>query len=592
MTGTEKTCGVVTPTIRSRVVWADDARTCAPDRGRVIQRRPVRCDLTAGRRHGDDGTRVDAQRSDPRRGRVLVVPLARADRSGATARHHRRDDSGDGHGLRGGDPGAPGPGKRHDRQRDGAQRMTALWFLVLLPAVVGAVLCVLPTVERLAGAVSVATAAGTFVLAVVVAMTQPATAAPFLAGAGFDMRVDGLSAIVLPTVAGVTLLVLIFAAGDIREARGRFHGLMLLFAAAALLTVVAGNLVTLLFAWEIMGGTSYALIGFWWRDGHRVASGTTAFLTTRAGDLGLYIAAGAALGGGGGLGLAELPDASGGWRDLAAAGLLAAGLGKAAQLPFSFWLSRAMDGPSPVSALLHSAAMVAMGGYLLLRVSPLLEATGWAAMATAWVGVLTAVALGAVAVAQRDIKQLLAASTAAQLGFVVLAAGLGAQSGGVAQLVGHASTKAALFLAAGAWLSALGTKQLAGLAGAARRWRLLGVSAGIAALGLAGIPPLALWATKDSVLTAALEKSVWLYIVGLAAAALSAVYAGKLLVTVWRAPGERTDARVDNDQEGARHVGPMESVPVAVLAVGAAVLGMLALPPLAGAVAEALGEAP
>ncbi|HZJ39496.1 MAG TPA: proton-conducting transporter membrane subunit [Demequina sp.] len=470
--------------------------------------------------------------------------------------------------------------------------MTALWFLVLLPAVVGAVLCVLPTVERLAGAVSVATAAGTFVLAVVVAMTQPATAAPFLAGAGFDMRVDGLSAIVLPTVAGVTLLVLIFAAGDIREARGRFHGLMLLFAAAALLTVVAGNLVTLLFAWEIMGGTSYALIGFWWRDGHRVASGTTAFLTTRAGDLGLYIAAGAALGGGGGLGLAELPDASGGWRDLAAAGLLAAGLGKAAQLPFSFWLSRAMDGPSPVSALLHSAAMVAMGGYLLLRVSPLLEATGWADTATAWIGAATALLLGAVAVAQRDIKQLLAASTAAQLGFVVLAAGLGAQSGGVAQLVGHASTKAALFLAAGAWLSALGTTQLAGLVGAARRWRLLGVSAGAAALALAGIPPLSLWATKDSVLTAALEKSVWLYIVGLAAAALSAVYAGKLLVTVWRAPGERTDARVDNDPEYAQSVGPMKSVPVAVLAVGAAVLGMLALPPLAGAVAKALGEAP
>lgn len=468
----------------------------------------------------------------------------------------------------------------------------ALWLLVLLPAGAGALLCLLPKVERIAGAVSVVTAAGTVVLAIVVAMTRPAVAAPFLAGAGFDLRVDGLSAILLPTVAAVTLLVLIFAAGDIRDARGRFHGLMLLFAAAALLATVAGNLVTLLFAWEIMGGTSYALIGFWWRDGHRMASGTTAFVTTRAGDLGLYAAAGAALAGGAGLGLAELSDAAAGWRDIAAAGLLAAALGKAAQLPFSFWLSRAMDGPSPVSALLHSAAMVAMGGYLLLRMAPLLEATGWADTAAAWIGAATALLLGAVAVAQRDLKQLLAASTAAQLGFVVLAAGLGAQGAGVAHLVGHASTKAALFLAAGAWLTALGTKRLAGLAGAARRWRLLGVSAGVAALALAGIPPLSLWATKDAVLTAALEESVWLYIVGLAAAALSAVYAGKLLVAVWRAPDERTATHADEDEQGTRHVGALESAPVAVLAVGAAILGVVALPPLAGAVAEALGGEP
>ncbi len=470
--------------------------------------------------------------------------------------------------------------------------MTALWLLVLLPALVGAALCLAPRVERLAGAVSVATAAGTLVLAIMVAMTQPTAAVAFLAIGGFTMRVDGLSAIIVPTVAAVTLLVVIFASRDIREARGRFHGLMLLFAAAALLTVVAGNLVTLLFAWEIMGGTSYALIGFWWRDGHRLASGTTAFVTTRAGDLGLYLAAGAALGGGAGLALADLPNAATPWRDLAAAGLLAAGLGKAAQLPFSFWLSRAMDGPSPVSALLHSAAMVAMGGYLLLRVAPLLEATGWADNAAAWIGAATALLLGAVAVAQRDIKQLLAASTAAQLGFVVLAAGLGARSGGVAQLVGHASTKAALFLAAGAWLSALGTKQFGGLAGAARRWRLLGVSAGVAALALAGIPPLSLWATKDAVLTAALEESVWLYVVGLAAAALSAVYAGKLLVAIWRAPDAHTATHLDDAQQGTRHVGPAESVSVAVLAVGAAILGMLVLPPLASAFAGTLGETP
>lgn len=468
----------------------------------------------------------------------------------------------------------------------------ALWLLVLLPATAGALLCLLPRAERAAGVVAIGVAAVGLALAVVVATAQPAAAAPFIAGAGFDLRVDGLSAIMLPTVAAVTLLVLIFAAGDIREGRARFHGLMLIFAAAALLTVVAGNLVTLLFAWEVMGATSYALIGFWWRDEHRLASGTTAFITTRAGDLGLYAAAGAALGGGAGLGLAELPDATAGWRDAVAAGILVAALGKAAQLPFSFWLSRAMDGPSPVSALLHSAAMVAMGGYLLLRVAPLLESTGWADAAAAWIGALTALLLGAVAVAQRDVKQLLAASTAAQLGFVVLAAGLGAQSGGVAQLVAHASTKAALFIAAGAWLTALGTRRLSGLAGAARRWRVLGVSASIAALALAGIPPLSLWATKDAVLTAALEESLWLYIVGLAASALSAVYAAKLIVAIWRRADAHTPTHYDEDEQGTRHVGALESAPVAVLAVGAAVLGTLALPPLSGAVAQALGQEP
>ncbi|WP_206447211.1 proton-conducting transporter transmembrane domain-containing protein [Agrococcus sp. KRD186] len=468
----------------------------------------------------------------------------------------------------------------------------ALWLLVLLPAIAGALLCLLPRAERVAGVVAVGVAAVSLVLAVVVAVAQPTAAVPFIAGAGFDLRVDGLSAILLPTVAAVTLLVLIFAAGDIREGRPRFYGLMLIFAAAALLTAVAGNLVTLLFAWEIMGATSYALIGFWWRDGHRLASGTTAFITTRAGDLGLYAAAGAALGGGAGLGLAALPDATAGWRDVVAAGILVAALGKAAQLPFSFWLSRAMDGPSPVSALLHSAAMVAMGGYLLLRAAPLLESTGWADTAAAWIGAATALLLGAVAVAQRDVKQLLAASTAAQLGFVVLAAGLSAQGAGVAHLVAHASTKAALFIAAGAWLTALGTRRLSSLAGAARRWRVLGVSASIAALALAGIPPLSLWATKDAVLTAALEESLWLYIVGLAASALSAVYAGKLIVAIWRRPDAQTATHYDEDERGTRHVGALESAPVAVLAAGAAVLGMLALPPLSGAVAQAIGQEP
>ncbi|MDN5791063.1 MAG: NADH-quinone oxidoreductase subunit L, partial [Micrococcales bacterium] len=284
------------------------------------------------------------------------------------------------------------------------------------------------------------------------------------------------------------------------------------------------------------------------------------------------------------------------WRGVIAAGVLAAALGKAAQLPFSFWLSRAMEGPSPVSALLHSAAMVAMGGFLLLRAEPLLSSTEWAPGVTAWAGVLTALALGAVAIAQTDLKQLLAASTASQLGFVVLAAGVGSVAGGTAQLVAHAATKALLFLAAGAWLTALGTKHLDGLLGVARRWPVVGWCATIGAVSLAGLAPLSLWASKDAVLAAALEQSAWLYAAGLAAVGLSAAYAARILVVLWRAPSparrRAAQSHLDEEGPGTREVTPWQRVPLVPLAAGAAVLGLLALQPLAGAVADTVGGSP
>lgn len=465
-----------------------------------------------------------------------------------------------------------------------------LLVLVALPALVGAGLCVAATrrpAGRAAAVVSLGTAAVVVVLAAVVAGARPEVSADFVAGAQVGARVDGLAALFVPTIAAVTLLVLVFAAADLGADPGardgseaRFHGLMLLFAAAALLTAVATTVPTLLMAWEVMGATSYALIGFRWRDDHRVSSGLVAFLTTRTADLGLYVAAGATLSGGAGWALADLDQASSGWRQVIAVGVAVAALGKAAQLPFSFWIGRAMDGPSPVSALLHSAAMVALGGFLLLRTSPLLEAAGWPADVVAWIGALTTVALGAVAVAQRDLKQLLAASTAAQLGFVVLAAGVGAVSGGVSHLVGHAAVKSLLFLAAGAWLATLGTKDLTDLTGAARRWRLVGATAVTGLLALAGLPPLALWATKDEVLAGALERSPALYAVGLVGVALSAAYAGKALV-VLLSPS-RDDA--------APPVPRLAQAPLVPLAAGALLLELLALPPISEHVRTLVGD--
>ncbi|HET6633688.1 MAG TPA: proton-conducting transporter membrane subunit [Streptomyces sp.] len=456
-----------------------------------------------------------------------------------------------------------------------------LWATVLLPAPAGVVLMIRGRTRARsrgsAGAVGVAVAAATFALALAAAFLRPAAEMDFFPGGPLRLAVDGLSAVVVVTVAAVALLVLLFSTAEVDAGRGRFFGLMLVFEAAVLLTATATTLTGLLLAWEVMGATSYALIAFHWRQDESVSAGMTAFLTTRAGDLGLYLAAGAALAGGVGTGtplaLGALPELHGPWLDLAAAGVLAAALGKAAQLPFSFWLSRAMLGPSPVSALLHSAAMVAMGGYLLLRLHPLLQAAGWATHVAAWAGALTALLLGAVAVGLRDLKQLLAASTSAQLGFVVLAAGSGAIAGGTAHFVAHAATKSLLFLCAGAWLTALGTQQLPELRGVARRQRLLGTVFAVGALALAGVPPLSLWATKDEIL-AALQAPA-LHGVVLAAELMSALYAGKAVAMVLR-PAAATGVL----RPSGRTKAPV-AVAVTVLAVAAAAGGVLAFPPAA-----------
>ncbi|CAM4341180.1 proton-conducting transporter membrane subunit [Nocardia ninae] len=471
-----------------------------------------------------------------------------------------------------------------------------LWTMIALPALVGAALLVCGRrADRVAPVLAVATAGVTTGLAAWNAVDRPEVSAPFLSGIPVELRVDGLSAVMIVTVAAIVTAVLVFAAGDLgaREPRARFHGLVLMFASAMLATVTAQTLVTLLMAWELMGAASYALIGFHWREEQRAASGLVAFLTTRTGDLGMYLAAGAALAGGAGaLELGALAGLDSGWRDAAAAGIVLAALGKSAQLPFSFWLSRAMAGPSPVSALLHSATMVAAGAYLLLRLEPLLNATSWASQATAWVGALTAIALGAVALCQSDLKQLLAASTCAQVGLMVLAAGVGGVAAGTEQLIAHAVTKSLLFLGAGAWLSALGTKNLIGLRGAARAYPVVGVTFTIGALSLAGVPPFALWPAKDAVLTAARGSSSALYLAGFAAAILTALYAGRALTLVWSSPVADTEKRWDSEETGTRRVQTSQLLPLAVLAAMTLAAAVAVLPAVYGSFAGLVGSAP
>ncbi|WP_030674375.1 NADH-quinone oxidoreductase subunit 5 family protein [Streptomyces cellulosae] len=460
-----------------------------------------------------------------------------------------------------------------------------LWALVALPLGTGGLLLAAGRrADRVAPALALAATVAATGLAVTVAFRHPTARAPFLDGLPLGLAVDGLSGLLVVTVTGVALAVLLFSVAEFGpdQARARFFGLMLLFAGSMLVTVTAATLPVLLMGWEVMGATSWALIGYWWREPRRTRAADTAFLTTRTADLGLYLAAGAALASGrdSTLSLDALARADDPWLSFIAAGLVVAALGKSAQLPFSFWLSKAMQGPSPVSALLHSATMVVAGAYLLLRTGPLLGASGWGDDVVAWTGAATALCLGLVAAAQSDLKQLLAASSCAQIGFMVLAAGVGATSGGTLQLIAHAAAKSLLFLAAGAWLTALGTQQLPELLGAARRHAVLGTAFTVAALSLAGLAPLSLWAAKDVLLSQALESSPWLYGVGLAAALLSAVYSAKALWYVWQAELPRPDAR---------RVPVGAVAPLVPLALACVALTPLAFPPLREAVGRVVG---
>lgn len=493
-----------------------------------------------------------------------------------------------------------------------------LWTLLALPLTAGALLTAAGRrADRAAPALAVLCATATLGLAVAAALRHPTAEAPLLEDLPVRLAVDGLSGLTAVTVAAITAAVLLFSAGDIGpgESRARFFGLMLLFSGSMLTTVTAASLPVLLMAWEVMGATSWALIGFWWRDPARGHAANTAFLTTRAADLGLYLAAGAALAGGqaNALALDRLSRTAEPWLSAVTAGVIVAALGKSAQLPFSFWLSRAMQGPSPVSALLHSATMVVAGAYLLLRLEPLLSASGWGGPVVAWTGAATAVLLGLVAVAQSDLKQLLAASSCAQIGFMVMAAGTGSVTGGTVQLMAHAAVKSLAFLVAGAWLTALGVRTLPALRGSARRHRTAGISFTVSALTLAGIPPLSLWAAKDLLLAGALERSVWLYAVGLAAGVISAVYAVKALWFVWRpppapgtglpgtasAPGTGLPGEPSASGTGlpgepsapGTRLPRVEVAPFVLLAVACVGLTALAVPPGRDAVARVLGAA-
>ncbi|MCA1708458.1 MAG: NADH-quinone oxidoreductase subunit L, partial [Actinobacteria bacterium] len=279
---------------------------------------------------------------------------------------------------------------------------------------------------------------------------------------GFDLLVDQLSIVMVLVVTGVGTLIHVYSIGYMQDdpRYPRFFAYLNLFAASMLLLVLADNLLLLYVGWEGVGLCSYLLIGFWFEKPSAANAAKKAFIVNRIGDfsflLGLLLLAGTV----GSLTLGEVNEAAGamttGIATIAALLLFGGATGKSAQIPLYVWLPDAMEGPTPVSALIHAATMVTAGVYMVARLSPVFEASGGAALAVVgWVGALTALWAALMAAAEYDIKRVLAYSTISQLGYMFLAHGVGAYSAGIFHLVTHAFFKALMFLGAGAVMHAL-----------------------------------------------------------------------------------------------------------------------------------------
>lgn len=422
-------------------------------------------------------------------------------------------------------------------------------------------------------------------------VTQPTASwswGPILTAA---LGVEGIGRIMVVLIPAIATPVVLYAASSERAAPGlpRLLALLVAFTGAMELLVLAGDLLTLLVGWELVGACSWALIAHQWRDAERPRAARDAFLTTRAGDLGLYLAAAAVFAGRGSLHFRELPMLDGAALHVAAAGLLVAAAAKSAQLPFSPWLNRAMAGPTPASALLHSATMVAAGAYALARLAPSLAAARWLAPAILGLGLATAIAGGVVASVQRDLKKALAASTSAQFGLMLVAVGVGVPAAAGLHLMTHAAFKALLFLGAGIALHAAGTLDIAALSlgtalrrAAALFW--------VGALALAGVPPLGGAYSKEEIVAAAQRAGPWVVAGVIVAGALSALYAGRLALLVYApsaagSPGSshrRSDAA---DRRELRAPSRSEYAALAMLSAATVGLGALWLPGAGSAVA-------
>ncbi len=321
---------------------------------------------------------------------------------------------------------------------------------------------------------------------------------------------DGLVGLLLVIVGVVALMVMLFSIGYMHGEEGlpRYYGLLSLFTASMSLLVIAEGFVGLFAGWELVGACSYLLIGFWFTKPSAANAAVKAFLVTRVGDVGLLFALALLYREVGSLAYDDVFAALGGLSPdtvTAVALLLFVGAaGKSAQFPLHIWLPDAMEGPTPVSALIHAATMVAAGVFLVARAWPIFEASEVALTVVLIIGTFTAFMAATVAVAQTDIKKVLAYSTISQLGFMFAALGSGAWVVAIFHLTTHAAFKSLLFLGSGSVIHGTGTQDMREMGGLAKPMPITTGTWIIGSLALAGVPPLAGFFSKDEVI-----HSVW-----------------------------------------------------------------------------------
>lgn len=389
------------------------------------------------------------------------------------------------------------------------------------------------------------------------------------------LLLDPLAAVMVVVVSGVSLAVQVYSLGYMKGDPGlaRYFAYMSLFTAAMLGLVLASNLILLYVFWEVVGLCSYLLIGFWYHRPAAAAAAKKAFLVTRIGDVGFLLALlylfsqrGAFAAHGldpfnighlyQAVATGVLPGSALTWVGL---GLLAGAVGKSAQFPLHVWLPDAMEGPTPVSALIHAATMVAAGVYLVARLFPIYALSEEASTTVAVIGAVTAVMAGLLGLVMTDIKRVLAYSTISQLGYMM--AGLGALgfAPAIFHLFTHAFFKALLFLGAGSVNHATGTFDMRKMGGLARPMPVTFATTAVAALALVGIFPLAGFWSKDELLAVAWEtrpQVFWALLVGVF---LTALYMGRLLFLTFGGQYRGGEAG------GHGHHGPHESPPVMIL---------------------------
>jgi NADH-quinone oxidoreductase subunit L len=401
-------------------------------------------------------------------------------------------------------------------------------------------------------------------------------------------RYDSLAAVMTLVVTGVGLLIHIYSLGYMAQDRSyaRFFAYLNLFTGAMLVLVLGANLGVMFIGWEGVGLCSYLLIGFWFTKDSAASAGKKAFITNRVGDFGFLLGTGLLVYALGTVDMAAI--AAGveggalpkGMATAAALLLFLGAAGKSAQIPLYTWLPDAMEGPTPVSALIHAATMVTAGVYMVARLHVLFSFSGTALVVVGLVGAVTAVYAATMGFVQTDIKRVLAYSTISQIGYMFIGLGVGAYAAGIFHLMTHAFFKSLLFLADGSVIHALSGEQdmrrMGGL-----RTRIPGTFRVflVGALAISGLPGLSGFFSKDGILTAAFASGHYLvWALGLAGAAMTAFYMFRLIFLTFYG-----QARFSGETARHLHESPrVMLVPLEILAVLAVAGGYVGLPPLLG----------